>query len=100
MGRARRLLTESGLHALPIIDGQRTLGVVTLADCHERSDDETLGDVISRPPVTIDAEASPADAASLMRAEYVHHLLVTEGPSSETIGILSSFDLLALLASA
>lgn len=97
VGQARQVLASTGLHALPIVDGERTVGVVTLADCYGRFVDETVGDVTSRPPVAIDVGAGLAEAAELMRSEYVHHLLVTDGDSEETIGILSSFDLLALI---
>lgn len=97
--RARQILTESGLHALPIIDGNETVGVVTLADCHRRSPTDALADVISRPPVTIGVGASVADAAALMRTEHIHHLLVTDkvGRTPEVVGILSSLDLLKML---
>ena len=97
VARARQVLSSTGLHALPVIDGERTVGVVTLADCNDRSEEEVVADVISRPPVTIDVGAGAAEAAALMRSELVHHLLVTDGGSEETIGILSTFDLLALL---
>lgn len=98
VARARRVILSSGLHALPIIDLDQTVGVVTLADCQERWDEEQLGTIVNGPPITIDVGASAAEAAVLMRSEHIHHLLVTEGESSETVGILSSFDLLALVA--
>lgn len=98
VARARDVLAGSGLHVLPVIDEDRTIGVVSLADCQHRQVEESLGDVVTRPPLTIDVEAPVAEAARLMRSEHINHLLVTEGPSEETVGILSSFDLLALVA--
>ncbi len=97
VARAREIIVESGLHALPILDGQRTVGVVTLADCEDHLDHEALGDVASGPPVTVDVAATVAEAAELMRTEHIHHLLVTERGSGETIGMLSSLDLLYVL---
>ena len=97
VARARRVILRTGLHALPIIDVDRTLGVVTLADCQEKADDEPLANVVGKVPLTIDIGATPAEAAAMMRSEHVHHLLVTEGGSAETVGILSSFDLLTLV---
>lgn len=97
MGRARMILTESGLHAIPIIDEDQPFGMVTLADCRGRRADELLGDVMAGPPVTIDIDATPSEAAALMRSQYVHHLLVTEGDSRSVVGMLSTYDLLATL---
>lgn len=98
VARAREILTQSGLHVLPIIDRDRTLGVVSLADCQRHLLEEPLGDVVAGPPLSIDIQASARDAARLMRSEHINHLLVTEGASEETVGILSSFDLLFLVA--
>ena len=98
VAEARALLAGSGLHAVPVIADGEALGVVTLSDCEERDGGDPLGDVASGPPVTIEVDASVADAARLMRAEHVHHLLVTEARSTETVGILSSFDLLYVLS--
>ncbi len=99
VGRARQVLKDSGLHALPIIDRNDTTGVVTLLDCQGRRNEELLADVVARAPVTISLDASVAEAATLMRSEYIHHLLVTEGSgeNAEVVGILSSFDLLKTL---
>ena len=98
VARARAVLTESGLHVLPIIDRDQTLGVVSLADCQRHQMEAPLGDVVAGPPLSVDIETSAKDAARLMRSEHINHLLVTEGRSDETVGILSSFDLLALVA--
>ncbi len=97
VGRARQIIVETGLHALPVLDEGRAIGLVTLADCEGHVDYEHLGDVASGPPVTVDASASVAEAAALMRTEHIHHLLVTDEQSGETIGILSSLDLLYVL---
>lgn len=97
VGRARQIIVDTGLHALPVFDEGRTVGVVTLADCDGHLDYEHLGDVASGPPVTVDASATVAEAAKVMRTEHIHHLLVTDERSGETIGILSSLDLLYVL---
>ncbi len=92
---ARELLGGSGFHAVPVLDADRAVGVLTLADCEHRLPTDCLGDAVRIPPVTIGVDASVAEAAALMRAEYLHHLLVTEG--TEPIGILSTYDLLSAL---
>ncbi len=95
--RARQTINDTGLHALPIIDDDRTVGVITLADCEYHSDYEHLGDIAVLPPTMIDIEATVGEAAELMRTEHIHHLLVTKGNTGEAIGILSSLDLLYAL---
>ncbi len=97
MDRARTILDESGLHAIPVIEHDRAFGMVTLADCAGRQPDELLGDVMSGPPVTIDVGASVSDAARLMRDEYVHHLIVTRDRDQQVVGMLSTYDLLSEL---
>lgn len=99
VARARELLSETGLHALPIIDGTDTVGVVTLADCQGRLGSDLLGDLATRPPVTIGTGASVVEAARLMREETIHHLLVVEDADTdgEVVGILSTFDLLKII---
>jgi CBS domain-containing protein len=97
MDRAREILTATGLHAIPIVERDEALGMVTLADCQGRSPDDALGEVMAGPPISIDYADSVADAAALMRSHYVHHLIVTEGDRREIVGLLSSYDLLAML---
>jgi len=92
----REILLASGLHALPVLDeGARAIGIVTLADLFNAEDEQQpVSSVMAQPIVTIDVQASLAEAASVMKSEYLHHLIVTEG--LETIGILSTFDLLTV----
>lgn len=93
-GRALDILLQSGLHALPILDlDSNPAGVVTLADLVPIDRDLPVGDRFCGPPLTIDLHAPIAEAARLMRREYVHHLIVTDGATA--VGMLSSYDLLA-----
>lgn len=95
-GRAIDILLQSGLHALPILDeDSNPVGLVTLADLVPIDRDLLVGQRFCGPPLTIDSNAPIADAASLMRSEYVHHLIVTEGATA--VGMLSSHDLLRVL---
>ena len=96
-GRALDILLESGLHALPIIDADAVpVGLVTLADLVPIDRDLLVGDRFCGPPLTVDQAALTSEAASLMRREYVHHLIVTDGETA--VGMLSSHDLLKTLA--
>lgn len=94
VGRARSILADTGLHALPIIEDGRTVGIVTLADCEHHAEYERLGELSIEVPITIDVGATAGEAAVVMRSEHIHHLLVSEGERGEIVGILSSLDLL------
>ena len=94
--RALDILLQSGLHALPVIQAEgKGIGMITTADLVHADPDAALADLLTGPPITVKKTATIAEAASVMRSQYVHHLLVTEG--SDTIGILSSYDLLFML---
>lgn len=71
----------------------------------ERLADQTLGsqlrtlhvrDTMTSQPVTIEPEATVQQAAALMKEKRVHRLIVVRG--SQPVGVVSSFDLIALLA--
>jgi len=97
MERAREALTATGLHAIPIVQNDEALGMVTLLDCQGRGSNDPLGEIMAGPPIMIDVNESVAEAALLMRSNYVHHLIVTEGDRQSVVGLLSSYDLLAML---
>ncbi len=95
-GRALDILLQSGLHALPILDPDGfPAGLVTTADLVPIDRDLLVGERFCGPPLTVDEKASIAEAATLMRREYVHHLIVTDGQTA--VGMLSSHDLLKML---
>lgn len=96
VGRARDILLTFGIHALPVMEGNDVLGIVTSADLVEEwPDDELVSTVMTPAPTTIAVEASIAEAAELMVSHRIHHLLVTD--SIEVMGIVSSLDLLQAL---
>lgn len=97
MERARQMLSATGLHAIPVVEQDQAFGMVTLADCQGRDPDDALGEIMAGPPILIDYTESVAHAAELMRSNYVHHLIVTEGDRRTVVGLLSSYDLLAML---
>ena len=98
IGRARDLQISLGIHALPVMDGNNVLGIVTSTDLvDDWPEDDPVTSIMSPAPTSIEAEATVGEAAALMLAERIHHLMVTD--ETGVIGILSSFDLLGALAS-
>lgn len=96
VGRARDLMLALGVHALPILDEERTVGIVTSTDLvDDWPEDTELAVVMSTVLLVIDRSAELAEAAETMLAHHVHHLVVMD--SSETVGLVSSFDLLRAL---
>ena len=96
IGRVRDLMLTVSIHAVPVMDGNDVLGIVTSTDLiDDWPDDEPLSTIMSPVPTAISHEASIQEAAELMLADRIHHLLVTD--EREVIGILSSLDLLAAL---
>ena len=93
LGRARHLLAMEGFHALPVMDGNDVLGIVTTADlARGDADDVAVTDVMTPTPTEISVEAAIADAAQLMVSSRIHHLLASD--DREVVGIVSSLDLL------
>ena len=96
VAEVRSLLVGAAFHALPVLDDNGdAVGIVTLADLDGISELAAVESAMTSPVSTIEAQATVREAAELMRAEFIHHLVVTE--EGRTVGLLSSFDLLYCL---
>ncbi len=99
--QAAGLLTQHGVSALPVTDGQgRVLGVVSEADLlgggqrlADRQAAATAGEVMASPAVTVNPQATVTEAARRMQASGVKRLPVVAG-SGRLVGIVSRADLL------
>ncbi len=103
------LMKSHGCRQLPVMEGERLVGIVTDRDVrlamnspltlHERIEDETLlrsvtaGDCMTPDPMTIEASASAAAAADLMKTYKFGALPVLE--QGKLVGIVTVSDLLA-----
>lgn len=58
----------------------------------------TAGDMSATPAVVVSPEESLSEAASLMHDYDVHHLLVVDPTSRRPVGIVSTLDLAAVIA--
>lgn len=95
---ARDRMLVGAINAIPIVaEGGQTVGMVTSHDMVDEWEADTpLSACMSLSVVTIESTASVVEAAQLMRAELIHHLVVTD--SGRAVGVLSTFDLLDALA--
>lgn len=84
-------------HALPVVEGGRTVGIVTTADLADNwPDDTAVNRLMSAAPYRVSRADTVEAAANEMLARGIHHLIVDD-PGQES-GVLSSFDLLRVLA--
>lgn len=96
VGRARDLMLTLGIHALPVLEGEEVVGIVTSGDLvDDWPDREVVSTAMSWNPHAIDLRASAAEAAGTMIDREVHHLIVER--DGELVGVLSSMDLLEVL---
>lgn len=91
-------LIALGITTCPVSnDDGSPAGVVGLRALYEASSDVTVGEIMSRPAVTISEDATLAVAAELMTESGYHHLIAVDGEGRST-SMLSSLDLIRGLA--
>lgn len=107
---AERLMRTCRVSGLPVVDGHGSLvGVISQTDfIHLDSPDVRslirhatsgvrVGEVMSRPPVTVPMTSGLTDAARRMVAEQIHRLVVVD-EHQRPRGVLSAIDFVALAA--
>ena len=94
---ARDLVLSLGIHALPVVENDAVVGILTTSDLSDDwPADELIGSAMSAPVCRISPDASIREAADEMLAHSVHHLIVENKKGA--IGLLSSFDLLRAIS--
>jgi CBS domain-containing protein len=98
---AARLMAKEDIGPVPIVDGDRVIGILTDRDIATRVVAEgkdpqstTAGDVASKQLVTIDPEQDLDEAARLMAQHQVRRLPVCE-EDGRLVGILAQADVAA-----
>ena len=107
---AEQLLTAYRISGLPVVDGAGQLvGVLSRTDLfldggtslsqlvRGRASGLRVGELMSRPPLTVSLSATLVEAARKMRNEQVHRLVVVN-EQDEPIGVLSATDYVRLVA--
>lgn len=110
--RAERMLRDHDISGLPVVDDHGVLvGVFSQTDAlHLRRPGvaevlrsvfavHQVGDVMSRPAITVNRLASIADAARVMVDHGIHRVVATDDVG-RPIGVLSSMDFVRLVAEA
>ena len=95
---AIRLMAKRGVGALPVMKGDQLVGFFSERDYSRkvilqglRSQDTSVGTVMSAPVLTISPDATVQQGLSMMTEKYIRHLPVTDG--SGVIGVVSIGDL-------
>ena len=117
------LMFDRKISALPVVDGEQCVGIVTATDLvvllrstekalrsdyphfddclwavdlvQKQLDSDPVRNIMSEVMVTISSDATVAHAAKLMDTESVHHLPVIE--QGKTVGMLAAIDVVRLL---
>ncbi len=97
IGHIKDIMKRNNIHSLPIVNSENELeGIITNNDLTEEHSDETqVGLVMTKKVYTIPKYSDTHVAARVMRNHHIHHLVVTH--EKKIVGVLSSFDLLALV---
>ena len=107
---AEELMRRNNVTGLPVVDDAgRLTGVISQTDVlyldvpavqaliRHRERGVRVGEVMSTPPVTIDANATLQDAAIRMHNQHIHRLVAVDDRGRPT-GVISAMDFVALAA--
>lgn len=108
LAEAARLLDTRKIAGVPVVtaDGE-VVGVLSQTDLVRARASQHLWQswpglavrhLMSKPALTIAASSSLGDAARLMEEKHVHRLVVVEDAGTTPIGIISTSDLVRVLA--
>ena len=94
---AAKIMKSEDIGSLPIVDGDKLVGVITDSDlairivAEGRGTDTTVGEIASKDVVTVDPQQSIDEAARLMAEHQVRRLPVVE-EDGRLVGILAQAD--------
>lgn len=94
---AARAMKSGDVGSLPIVEGERLVGMITDRDlairvlAEGKGAETTVGEIASKDIVTVDPEQSLEEAARLMAEHQIRRLPVTE-EDGKLVGILAQAD--------
>jgi CBS domain-containing protein len=107
---AERLIRDHHVSGLPVVDQDGVLvGVISQTDLVHLDDPSVrslirrasvgirIGEVMSRPPVTVLLTTTLLEAARLMTEQWIHRVVVVD-EKGRPLGVLAAMDFVALFA--
>ncbi len=111
---AHRLMKDSHIRRLPVVERGKLVGIVTLGDVREAQPSAattlsifemhyllsklTVGRIMTRHPIAIAPDATIREAARLMLEHKIGGLPVVEPDSGKLVGIITESDIFRILA--
>lgn len=111
---AHRLMQDSHIRRLPVVDRGNLVGIVTLGDIREAEPSQattlsiyeihyllsklTVEHIMTRNPITIAPEQTIRDAARLMLENKIGGLPVVEPKTGKLVGIITESDIFRIFA--
>jgi len=96
---ACKLMSDEGVSSLVVTAANKIAGIVTERDCVRRGvaaevdpKDMRIGDIMSKPVVTITPDKSIGEASDLMRSKGIRRLVVVD--NDKLVGIITSDDII------
>lgn len=104
LARIAAIMTAHAIHAVVVSPAQAGTALVVddldvIRAAVEPGEDVDAAELAREPIATVPADASLADAVAQMAILYVTHLLVTDPLSDDPAGVLSAFDVAAVVGS-
>jgi CBS domain-containing protein len=97
LGHARSLLQKHRIGTLPVIGTEQSaVGIISASDLlGDVSDNAKVSEYMTKRVYCIPEYNDVSAAARVMRKHHIHHVVVTN--DKQVCGIISAFDLLALI---
>ncbi|WP_041657789.1 CBS domain-containing protein [Marinithermus hydrothermalis] len=97
VSEAAALMEEQGIGGLPVVEGERLVGILTSRDTRRAHPNRLVVDAMSANPITITPEESILTAYTRMQAAGVERIVVVE--AARPVGILTIKTLMHALGS-
>lgn len=114
ISKARKLLRDHGVHHIPVVDGHKILGIISLSDIlrvsfgdafdtDERTVDATLDHTMTieqlmiKEPRVLRKDASIRDAAEVLAKGRFHSIPIVDLDGVTLVGMVTSTDLIGYL---
>jgi len=103
MRKAIKIMDENNIGVLPVVENDKPIGVITERDILRRVlakeidiDKKTVGDIMTKDPITIEYNASILEATRLMSENNFRRLLVVK--KGKLVGIVTAKDVIEVMS--